>query len=67
MIPNVVQSNRNFYHFNSLNNYFPSVSVEQYQWVRNTFEGINYSLGQFTFKEEELAEIATERILQLKH
>lgn len=52
----------------SLNKYFPSISVDQYDWVRNPFIELESCEGQFTLKEEEeLASIASDRTLKLKH
>ena len=53
---------------NSLSKYFPSISVEQYNWVRNTFVEFEPCKGQFTLKEEEeLVSFASDRMLKLKH
>ena len=52
---------------NSLSKYFPSISVDQYNWVRNTFVEFEPCQGQFTLKEEELVSVASDRMLKLKH
>ena len=52
----------------SLSTYFPSISVDKYDWVRNPFVELESCEGQFTLKEEEeLASIASDRTLKLKH
>ena len=38
---------------NSLSKYFPSISVDQYNWVRNPFVEFEPCQGQFIVKEEE--------------
>ena len=53
---------------NSLSEYFPSISVDQYNWVRNPFVEFEPWQGQFTLKEEEeLVSVASDRMLKLKH
>ena len=53
---------------NSLSKYFPLISVDQYNWVRNPFVEFEQCEGQFTLKEEEeLVSIAIDRMLKLKH
>ena len=53
---------------NSLSKYFPSISVDQYNWVRNLFVEFELCQGQFTLKEEEvLVSVASDRMLKLKH
>ena len=53
---------------NSLSKYFPSISVDQYNWVRNPFVEFEPWQGQFTLKEEEeLVSVASDRMLNLKH
>ena len=48
--------------------YFPSISVDQYNWVRNPFVKFELCQWQFTLKEdEELVSIASDRMLKLKH
>ena len=54
--------------FSSLSKYFPSISVDQYNWVRNPFVEYEPCQGQFTLKEEEeLVSVASHRMLKLKH
>ena len=53
---------------NSLSEYVPSTSVDQYNWVRNFFVEFEPCWGQFTLKEEEeLVSVASDRMLKLKH
>ena len=53
---------------NSLSKYFPSISVDQYTWVRNPFVEFEPCQVQFTLKEEEeLVSSAIDRMLKLKH
>ena len=53
---------------NSLSEYFPSISVDQYNWVRNPFVEFEPCQGQFTLKEEEeLVSVASDRTLKLKY
>jgi len=53
---------------NNLSKYSPSISVDQYDWVRNLFVEFEPWQGQFTLKEEEkLDSIASDRMLNLKH
>jgi len=78
MFPNVVQ--RNYQEIvplilnhldallNKLNKYFPSISVDLYDWVRIPFMEVESGPGQFTLKEEEeLASVANDRTLRLKY
>ena len=47
---------------NSLSKYFPSISVDQYNWVKNLFVEFEPCQGQFTLKEEEeLVSVASDR------
>ena len=42
----------------NLDKYFPSISIDQYDWVRNPFVEFEPSEGQFTLQqEEELASV----------
>ena len=53
---------------NSLSKYFPSISADQYNWVRNLFVEFEPCPREFTLKEEEeLVSIASDRKLKLKH
>ena len=48
--------------------YFPSISVDQYDWVRSPFVEFEPSEEQFTLtEEEELASISSDRTLKLKY
>jgi len=48
--------------------YFPSLSIESYDWVRNPFVEVPSSLDQFTIEEEEeLSDISNDRTLKLKY
>ena len=54
----------------NLDHYFPSVNIEQYDWIRNPFidisnEDVGLSLTEE--EEEELAGISVDRSLKLKH
>ena len=52
----------------NLDKYFPSISVDQYDWVRSPFVEFEPSEEQFTLtEEEELASVSSNRTLQLKH
>ena len=51
----------------NLDKYFPSISIDQYDWVRSSFVEFERSEGQFTLTEEELASISSDRTLKLKH
>ena len=51
----------------NLDKYFPSISIDQYEWVRSPFVEFEPSEGQFTLTEEELASISSDRTLKLKH
>ena len=51
----------------NLDKYFPSLSLDQYEWVRSPFLEFKPSEGQFTLTEEELASISSDRTLKLKH
>jgi hypothetical protein len=49
-----------------IGHYFPSLSTEKYDWVRNPF--ISASSDQLTIvEEEELSDISNDRSLKLKH
>ena len=51
-----------------LDKYFPSISVDQYDWIRNPFVEFEPSEEQFTLtEEEELASVLNDRTLKLKH
>ena len=52
----------------NLDKYFPSISVDQYNWVRSPFVEFEPSEEQFILTEEkELASISSDRTLKLKH
>ena len=52
----------------NLDKYFPSISVDQYNWVRSPFVEFEPSEEQFTLTEEEkLASVLSDKTLQLKH
>ena len=52
----------------NLDKYFPSITIDQYDWVRNPFVEFEPFEGQFTLtEEEELASISSDRTLKLKH
>lgn len=52
----------------NLDKYFPSISVDQYDWIRNPFVEFEPSEEQFTLtEEEELASVLNDRTLKLKH
>ena len=52
----------------NLDKYFPSISVDQYDWVRSPFVAFEPSEEQFTLTEEEqLASVLSDRTLKLKH
>ena len=51
----------------NLDKYFPSISVDQYDWVRIPFVEFEPSEEQFTLTEEELASVSNNKTLQLKH
>ena len=58
-------------HINTLgeriNHYFPSLSSEQYDWVRDPFAQTASKTNILTLKEEEeLAELSSDRSLKLK-
>ena len=46
--------------------YFPSISVDQYDWNRSLYVEFEPSEEQFTLTEE-LASVSSDRTLQLKH
>ena len=48
-------------------NYFLSISVDQYDWIRNPFVEFEPSKEQFTLTEEELASVLNDRTLKLKY
>ena len=50
----------------NLDKYFPSISIDQYDWVRNPFVEFELSEGQFTLTEE-LVSNSSDRTLKLKH
>ena len=51
-----------------IDHYFPSLSSEQYDWVRNPFVQIAGNTSILTLKEEEeLAELSSDRTLKLKY
>ena len=51
-----------------LNKYFPSISVDQYDWVRSPFVEFQPSEEQFTLtEEEELSSVASDRTSKVKH
>ena len=46
----------------NLDKYFPSISVDQYDWVRRPFVEFEPSEEQFTLtEEEELASVSSDR------
>ncbi|XP_014785594.1 protein FAM200A-like [Octopus bimaculoides] len=47
--------------------YFPSISVDQYDWIRNSFVEFEPFEEQFTLTEEELVSVLNDRTLKLKH
>ena len=52
----------------NLDKYFPSISIDQYDWIRSPFVEFKPPEGQFTLtEEEELASISSDRTLKLKH
>ena len=52
----------------NLDKYFPSISIDQYDWVRRPFVEFEPSEGQFNLtEEEELAGISSDRTLKLKY
>ena len=53
----------------NLDKYFPSISIDQYDWIKSPFVEFEPPEGQFTLteEEEELASITSDRILKLKH
>ena len=51
----------------NLGKYFPTVSVDQYDWIRSLFVEFEPSEEQFTLTEEKLASVSSDRTLQLKH
>ena len=50
-----------------IDHYFPSLSSEHYDWVRDPFVHIAGNTNILTLKEEELAELSSDRNLKLKH
>ena len=51
----------------NLDKYFPSMSIDRYDWVRGPFVEFKPSEEQFTLtEEEELASISSDRTLKLK-
>jgi hypothetical protein len=51
-----------------ITHYFPSLTVEKYDWVRNPFVEVQSSDEEFTIEEEEeLINISNDRTLKLKH
>ena len=51
-----------------MNYYFPSINIEQNDWIRNPFIDIStYDAGFSLIEEEELATISTDRGLKIKH
>ena len=51
-----------------IDHYFPTLSIEDYDWVRNPFLEILSRQGMFTLREEEeLTDIRHDRTLKLKH
>ena len=61
------------YHFDTLlltnlDKYFPLISVNLYDWMRNPFVEFEPSEEQFTLRdEEELASVLNDMTLKLKH
>ncbi|CAI9733903.1 Hypothetical predicted protein [Octopus vulgaris] len=51
----------------NLDKYFPSISVDQYDWIRNPFVEFEPFEEQFSLtEEEELASVLNDRTLKLK-
>ena len=50
-----------------IDHYFPTLSIEDYDWERNTFLEILSREGILTLREEELLDIRNDRTLKLKH
>lgn len=50
-----------------LSYYFPSLNIEQYDWIRNPFMEISDDCGLTLTEEEELAAISTDRGLKIKY
>ena len=52
----------------NLDKYFPSISVDQYDWIKNPFVEFEPSKEQFILtEEEELASVLNDMTLKLKH
>ena len=58
-------------HLSSLerrDNYFPDISIEKYDWLRNPFIEVSSADSEFTnAEEEELIDIRSDCTLKLKH
>lgn len=53
---------------NNMAQYFPSITVDKYDWVRNPYAVSPESTTDLSLeKEEQLAELQTDRTLQLKY
>ena len=50
-----------------IDHYFPTLSIEDYDWVRDPFLEILSREGIFTLREEELTDIRHDRTLKLKY
>ena len=55
--------------YSQIGHYFPSLRIEDYDWVRNPFVEVSTTEeDQFTLEEEEeLINISNDRTLKLKH
>ncbi|XP_068250348.1 zinc finger BED domain-containing protein 5-like [Palaemon carinicauda] len=51
----------------NIDHYFPSLSTEKYDWIRNPFMNIPSNIGLQLCEEEELATISSDRDLKIKH
>lgn len=65
MIPIIVEHLQNLEE--KINFYFPSLSTEKYDWVRNPFIKISPDNDLTLCEEEELASISSDRGLKIKH
>jgi hypothetical protein len=52
---------------NQISHCFPSLVVEEYDWIRNPFVAIHPSIQLSLEEEEELIDIFSDRTLKLKH
>ncbi|XP_068201795.1 protein FAM200A-like [Palaemon carinicauda] len=51
----------------NIDHYFPSLSTEKYDWIRNPFMNIPSNIGLQLCEEKELATISSDRDLKIKH